>query len=68
MLCVDCGIRPVIYRRTRCLECQSEHQPTPQMKRWPYCREDHAGKRERLRAAIAEAIQSGAIVVTGGRG
>ena len=67
-MCVDCHIHPPILHRSRCREFQNERQPTPQMKRWPYCREDHAGKRERLRAAIAEAIQSGAIVVTGGRG
>ena len=51
MLCVDCQLRPVIFRRTLCLECLAGKMPAPQ-KRAPYRPEDHAGKRAALRAMI----------------
>lgn len=65
MLCAECGTRPVIFRRTRCLECMAG-KPMRESHPRQYCREDHAGKRARLRQAIEAAIQSGAIV-PGGR-
>ena len=54
MLCADCGIRPVVFRRTRCLECLAGATPPPR-KRPPYHPEDHAGKREALRKLIEAA-------------
>ena len=58
MLCADCGIRPVVYRRTRCLECLSG-KPMRASHPSQYRPEDHAGKRERLRKLIEAARKAG---------
>ena len=65
MLCVDCHLAPALPRRSRCRDCDLIHRrDIAAMRNRPgqYCREDHAGKRDRLREAIAAAIQAGAIV------
>ncbi len=69
MICVDCGLS-AIPKRSRCERCAKEHAKQLRLERQSgsaYFPEDHAGKRERLKAAIQAAIESGAIV-PGGRG
>lgn len=69
MLCADCRLHPPLTRRSRCRDCDLAHRrelAAAANRSDRYCREDHAGKRERLKEAIQEAIESGA-VVPGGR-
>ena len=54
MLCADCRLRPVVFRRTLCLECMAAKMPTP-VKRAAYRPGDHAGKRAALKALIEKA-------------
>jgi len=58
MLCADCGIRPVVFRRTRCLECLTS-KPMRESHPSEYRPEDHAGKREALRKLIEAARKAG---------
>ncbi len=61
MLCADCQLRPVIFRRTRCLECAAG-RPMRESRLTQYRPEDHADKRERLREMVMAAIRAGEIV------
>lgn len=60
MLCADCHIRLVVFRRTRCLECMAD-KPMRASHPSQYRPEDHAGKRERLKVMVEAAIRAGEI-------
>lgn len=57
-LCADCGIRPVAYRRTRCLECLTS-KPMRESHPSEYRPDDHRGKRAALKVLIEAARKAG---------
>ncbi len=62
MICVDCRLRPAVYRRERCNICEAalitgRTVPPPQPAK--YRPKDHTGKREALRALIAAERKAG---------
>mgnify|MGYP000853238828 CR=1 FL=1 len=58
MLCVDCRVRPAMYKRGKCNLCVAGKPPAP-AKATPYHPDDHVGKREALRKMIKAARKAG---------
>ena len=68
MLCVECQRLSAMYRRELCNLCEAAIRTgrrVPVRAANPYRPEDHAGKREHLREAVAAAVRAGEIVQEG---